>query len=60
MRLEALDLEEFDKYLGQVFGEGAKVLQRIILKRLYAETELEFEERKNWKFPDYVRFAEKQ
>jgi len=34
LKLESIDREEFDRYLTKVFGDGATVLKRIILKRL--------------------------
>lgn len=60
LKLGALELETFDKYLAQLFSGGAIVLKRMILKKLYAETGIEFKERNGWRFSQYVKLAEKR
>jgi len=50
-------LEEFSKALEGVFGVGAHVLEKVILKRLYTRLGLEFNEGEGLSFKDCVDAA---
>jgi hypothetical protein len=52
-------IEEFNKALKNLFGEGGEILLRLITKRLYAKINLEFKEVSNWIFQDYIENAKK-
>ncbi|MFQ6065637.1 MAG: hypothetical protein ACE5L6_09240 [Candidatus Bathyarchaeia archaeon] len=50
--------EQFDKALNSIFGPGAEVIERYIVKDLYQRLKLNLEEKKDFKFVDYVREAQ--
>jgi len=47
--------ESFIAALEQIFGAGAWVLEKLILKNLYFKLGLEFWERKDYTFTDYLK-----
>jgi tRNA1(Val) A37 N6-methylase TrmN6 len=47
--------EVFSSTLKKLMVSAAKVVEQIILKNLYSKLELEFEEKKGYNFPDYIR-----
>jgi hypothetical protein len=52
--------EEFMKALKAIFGEGADIILKWVVRKLYAKLGLAFEEKAGWGFMDYVKQAEKQ
>ena len=42
-----------------MFGYGAKILETIILEKLYEKLNLNFKEKENYKFTDYVEDAKR-
>ena len=52
-------LEAFDKALTGIFGAGAKIVEKLIAKRLYSKLGLSFVENENWTLVEYVRDAKK-
>jgi len=52
-------LKEFIEALKNIFGEGAEILLKIIIKRFYIKLNLNFKEVENWSFIDYVENAKK-
>lgn len=46
--------EEFSASLERLLGSGAPVIEKMILKRLYLELCLEYEEKEDYQFSDYV------
>jgi len=51
------NLTKFKRALEGIFGPGATYLEKIIVKRLYEELGLEFEEGKNTDFLECVEIA---
>ncbi len=51
--------EKFNEALKTMIGEGANVLLKLMVKRLYNKLGLNFEEKPNWSFKDYVEYAKK-
>lgn len=49
--------ESFIVALERIFGAGAWVLEKLILKNLYSKLGLEFRERKDYTFKDYLKDA---
>jgi len=47
--------EAFAEGLEKIFGKGASVLEKIIVKTLYSKLGLEFEDKKDFVFMDYLR-----
>lgn len=47
--------ESFIVALEQIFGAGAWVLEKLILKNLYLKLGLEFRERRDYTFKDYLK-----
>ncbi|MBS7626064.1 hypothetical protein KEJ51_03345 [Candidatus Bathyarchaeota archaeon] len=52
-------LEDFAEALRNILGSGGKVLLRLAVKILYAKLGLNFEEKSEWNFRDYVEYARK-
>ena len=52
-------LKEFIEALNNMFGAGAEILLKIIIKRLYTKLNLNFKDVENWNFIDYVENAKK-
>lgn len=52
-------LEDFVEALADMLGEGAKVLGRVMAKRLYAKLGLAFKPIEGYTLADYVKKAEK-
>lgn len=53
------ETDEFSQALNTIFGPGAKIIEKYILKELYQRLELNFEEKKGCTFADYVTEAKK-
>jgi hypothetical protein len=53
------ETDEFSRALNTIFGPGAEVIEKYILKELYQRLELNFEEKVGLTFADYVREAKK-
>jgi len=53
------NLTEFAKALEGIFGPGASYLEKLVVKRLYENLGLEFEEEETWNFLNYVDDAKK-
>ena len=47
--------ENFVDALEQIFGAGAHVLEKLIVKNLYSKLGLEYRERKDYTFADYLK-----
>ena len=52
-------LEAFHEALGRLLGEGARVVERLVVRNLYGRLGLDFEEHQNWALVDYVDYAAK-
>jgi len=46
--------EAFDEALRKIFGVGAEVIERSVVKKLYSKLGIDFAEKKNYGFVDYV------
>ncbi|MBS7655945.1 hypothetical protein KEJ50_05545 [Candidatus Bathyarchaeota archaeon] len=53
-------LNEFDEALKGMLGVGARVLLKIVVKRLYEKLGLKLEEEPKWNFKDYIECAKKK
>jgi len=51
-------IEEFAQALNAIFGSGAEIIEKFIVKELYRRLRFDFEEKMNFEFADYVRQAE--
>jgi hypothetical protein len=51
------DTCEFSQALNAIFGPGAEVIKRIIVKNLYGKLNLDFEEKTSLEFVDYISVA---
>jgi hypothetical protein len=47
--------EAFADGLKKIFGEGAYVIQKVILENFYSKLGLKYEEKENYTFLDYLR-----
>jgi hypothetical protein len=52
-------LEEFHKALASLFGAGARVIEKLIATKLYAQLGLSFVEHEEWTIIDYADDAKK-
>jgi len=52
-------LDVFCRASGGLFGAGAKVVEKLIARRLYSKLGLSFEEHENWTLVEYVNHAKK-
>jgi hypothetical protein len=53
-------VEKFLEGLENIFGPGSRVVEKVIVEDLYKKLGLEFEEKMNFEFQDYVKQALKQ
>ncbi len=53
------ETDEFSRSLNTIFGPGAEIIEKYILKELYQKLELNFEEKEGFTFADYVNEAKK-
>jgi len=53
------ETNEFSKALNTIFGPGAKIIEKFILKELYRRLELNFEDKEDFTFADYITEAKK-
>ena len=53
------ETDAFSRSLNTIFGPGAEIIEKYILKELYQRLELSFEEKEGFTFVDYVRAAKK-
>jgi len=51
------DTNEFSQALNTIFGPGAEVIEKIIVRNLYSKLDLNFEEKTCFQFVDYVSMA---
>jgi len=51
------DADEFSQALNNIFGPGAEVIEKLIVKNLYSKLNLNFEEKNRFEFVDYVGLA---
>jgi len=51
------DTNEFSQALNTIFGPGAEVIEKIIVKNLFNKLNLNFEEKTCFQFVDYVSMA---
>jgi hypothetical protein len=47
--------EAFFDGLRKIFGEGAHVIQKVILENFYSKLGLKYEEKENYTFVDYLK-----
>jgi len=47
--------EVFEVAINQIFGAGASVIEKVIVKSVYSKIGLKFEEKKQYKFSDYLK-----
>jgi hypothetical protein len=52
------ETEQFDRALNSIFGPGAEIIERYIIKDLYHRLKLNFDEKEDFVFIDYVRQAQ--
>lgn len=52
------EAEQFDRALTGIFGSGAELIERYIVEDLYQRLRLNFEEKKDFGFVDYVNQAQ--
>ncbi|UCF58656.1 MAG: hypothetical protein JSV15_06240 [Candidatus Bathyarchaeota archaeon] len=52
------EIEKFARALNAIFGSGAGLIEKFIVKELYRGLNFNFEEKMNFQFADYVRQAE--
>lgn len=52
------EIEEFAQALNAIFGSGAELIEKFIVKELYRRLKFNFEEKTNSEFANYVRQAE--
>jgi len=52
-------LKEFMEALKNMFGAGAEILLKVIIKRFYMKLNLTFKDIEGWSFIDYVENAKK-
>ena len=48
---------EFSQALNAIFGPGAEIIEKIIVKNLYSKLNLDFEEKTSLEFVDYISVA---
>lgn len=51
------DAQEFSQALNHIFGPGAEVIEKLIVKNLYSKLNLNFEEKARFEFVDCVNLA---
>ena len=51
------EAEKFASALNAIFGSGANVIGKLIVKDLYQRLNLSFEEKNNFKIADYISLA---
>jgi hypothetical protein len=51
------DADEFSQALNVIFGPGAEVIEKIIVKHLYSSLNLNYEEKSCFEFVDYISSA---
>lgn len=51
------DADEFSQALNVIFGPGAEVIEKIIVKHLYSSLNLNFEEKPCFEFVEYISSA---
>lgn len=51
--------QAFDEALRKIFGVGADVIERSVVKKLYSKLEIDFIEKKNYGFANYINDAAK-
>jgi len=56
----AENLEIFSSSLEKMFGFGATLLEKLVLKKLYMKLGLKYEEKEGYKFLDYIKELKSQ
>jgi len=56
----AENLEIFSSSLEKMFGFGATLLEKLVLKKLYTKLRLKYEEKEGYKFLDYIKELKSQ
>jgi len=51
------ETDEFSQALNAIFGPGANVIEKVIVKNLYNKLKLNLEEKISYEFVDYVNLA---
>lgn len=51
------DTDKFAQALNTIFGLGAEVIEKLIVKNLYRKLNLNFEEKANFEIDDYISLA---
>lgn len=52
------EIEKFDQALNGIFGPGAEIIEKFIIKGLYRRLNMNFKENEGFEFVDYVKQAE--
>jgi len=52
-----VDTDKFAQALNMIFGPGAEVIEKLIVKNLYNKLNLSFEERASYEIVDYISLA---
>lgn len=52
------EAEQFDRALNSIFGPGAEIIEGYIVKDLYQRLRLNFEEKEDFGFVDYLKQAQ--
>jgi hypothetical protein len=47
--------EAFEAVIHQIFGAGASVLEKLIIINVYSKLGLDYKEKKNYTFSDYLK-----
>jgi hypothetical protein len=51
------DTDKFSQALNTIFGSGAEVIEKLIVKNLYTKLNLNFEEKASFEIDDYINLA---
>jgi len=51
------DTDKFSDALNTIFGPGAEVIEKLIVKNLYNKLNLNFDEKANFEIDDYISLA---
>ncbi|MCP8307561.1 MAG: hypothetical protein H3Z53_04340 [archaeon] len=49
----------FNTALRDMFGSGALVFERVIIRSLYSKKGCRYEERESWSFTDYIEYVKR-
>jgi len=51
------DTDKFSDALNTIFGPGAEVIEKLIIRNLYSKLNLNFEEKASFEIDDYINLA---